>query len=63
MGMPTLAYRLLFGAHGTKALERSVLRLAGLSPIRTSYFGGVGSSPEDARTWLARVNRLGIKAL
>jgi putative NADPH-quinone reductase len=63
MGMPALAYRLLFGAHGTKALERSVLRLAGLSPIRTSYFGGVGGSPEDARTWLARVHRLGNKAL
>jgi putative NADPH-quinone reductase len=63
MGMPALAYRLLFGAHGTKALERSVLRPAGLSPIRTSYFGGVGRSPEDARAWLARVQRLGVKAL
>jgi hypothetical protein len=58
-----LAYRLLFGAHGTKALERSILRLVGLSLIRTSYFGGVGGFPEDACTWLARVNRLGIKAL
>jgi putative NADPH-quinone reductase len=62
MGMPSFAYRFFFGAHGTKFLERSVLRLAGLSPIRTSYFGGVGRSEKDAHAWLAKVHQLGLRA-
>lgn len=41
MGMPKAAYRLLFGAHGVKALEKSALGFAGMKPIRESLFGMV----------------------
>ena len=41
MGMPKAAYRLMFGAHGVKALEKSVLGFAGVKPIRESLFGMV----------------------
>jgi len=43
MGMPAIAYRLIYRSHGVKALNRSMLGLAGVWPIRTSYFGTIGS--------------------
>jgi putative NADPH-quinone reductase len=42
MGMPAIAYRLIYQAHGVKALNRSMLGIAGVWPIRTSYFGAIG---------------------
>jgi len=46
MGMPALAYRWVFGAHSLKSLERNVLRLAGVKPVRESIFGMVDSLSE-----------------
>lgn len=34
MGMPALAYRWYFFAHGLRGLERNVLRFVGIKPIR-----------------------------
>ena len=42
MGMPALAYRLVYRAHGVRAFNRSILGIAGIRPIATSYFGAVG---------------------
>ena len=42
MGMPALAYRLVYRAHGVRAFNRSILGIAGIRPVTTSYFGAVG---------------------
>lgn len=63
MGMPALAYRLFFGAHGLKSLERSVLDFAGIAPIRESLIGRVESSSVRHRArWLMRMQSLGRRA-
>ena len=49
MGMPALIYRVYFGAHGLKSLERSVLAFAGIGPIRESLIGRVESRGTESR--------------
>jgi putative NADPH-quinone reductase len=39
MGMPMLIYRWYFRAHGVRGLERSVLKFAGVRPVRETLFG------------------------
>ena len=58
MGMPALAYRLLYGAHGVKAFNRSILGIAGVRPIATSYFGAIGLE-KRCREALAMATSLG----
>jgi putative NADPH-quinone reductase len=60
MGMPVLAYRWWFFAHGLRGLERSILRFVGIKPIRESLFGMVGSANSDKRQrWLEQMRRIG----
>jgi len=62
MGMPVLAYRWWFLAHGLKGLERSILGFVGIKPIRESFFGGVGAASEATRRkWLEQMRALGAK--
>ena len=49
MGMPALAYRLMFGAHGVQAIAKSVLGLAGVAPVRLSLFGMIETKGAAAR--------------
>lgn len=62
MGMPALLYRSLFGAHGVRVLERSILWWSGISPVRTSYIGGI-AEPGDRRRrrWLRRAAAWGAR--
>lgn len=62
MGMPSLIYRSFFMRHGTKAFERGILNLAGIRPVRTSYIGGVATSPDKRRQWLVHAGALGAGA-
>lgn len=63
MGMPALLYRWYFRAHSVKSLERNILAFVGISPIERTLIGGVGApDPAKARTWLARLRRLGEAA-
>ncbi len=62
MGMPALAYRILFGAHGSRAFQKGILGLAGIKPVRTLYLGMVGTSPDRHRRWLGRMHARGAKA-
>jgi putative NADPH-quinone reductase len=57
MGMPALAYRLWFRAHGVKSFNRGILEIAGIKPVTTTYFGGValGRCDKDVE----RARRLG----
>jgi putative NADPH-quinone reductase len=62
MGMPSLIYRLYFRAHGTKAFEHGILRIAGIRSVRTTYIGGVGVSADQCRRWLSVLKKLGTRA-
>ena len=63
MGMPAIAYRLWFRAHGVKALERNILKFVGISPVRTTMIGGIGAIGEaKRRSWLEEMRRLGQAA-
>ncbi len=62
MGMPALAYRFMFGAHGVRGLEKSILEMGGMKPVRETLIGGVGAlSPKRLRDLFARMNALGRK--
>jgi putative NADPH-quinone reductase len=64
MGMPAIAYRLFYGAHGLKNLKRVVLRGVGFSPVRATLIGSVGTR---SRSSIARalhdVRELGRRGL
>jgi hypothetical protein len=62
MGMPSLIYRMYYRAHGTKAFERGILRIAGVRSVRTTYIGRVGISVDRCRRWIDALQRLGAKA-
>ncbi|PQA88370.1 NAD(P)H-dependent oxidoreductase [Hyphococcus luteus] len=53
MGMPALAYRWFFSAHSLKSLERNLLRLCGIKPIRETLFGLVEATGEEG--WKKRM--------
>ncbi|MDP3749023.1 MAG: NAD(P)H-dependent oxidoreductase [Phenylobacterium sp.] len=60
MGMPAMIFRVIFGAHGLKSLEKGVLWISGFKPIRHDLIGGVeGIGPRTRRRWLAAMERHG----
>lgn len=59
MGMPTLMYRWYFGAYGVRGFEKSMLRFAGIKPIRESFFGLAFSSQKTRERWLRQMRRCG----
>jgi putative NADPH-quinone reductase len=60
MGMPALIYRWYFRAHGVRGLERSILRFAGMKPVRESLFGMVEAADAARRQrWLDRMKDYG----
>ena len=60
MGMPALIYRLYFRAHGVRGLERSVLRFAGMKPVRETLLGMVDAASDARRHgWLDRMRDYG----
>jgi len=61
MGMPPLLYRTVFGARGIKGFTQGILRMAGLSPIRTTYFGGSAIAPPNCEKLINKVQQLGWK--
>lgn len=62
MGMPAIAYRLVFGGFGIRAFERGILRLSGVRPVRKSYFGGVELSERHRERCLKLVRGFGAAA-
>jgi putative NADPH-quinone reductase len=60
MGMPALIYRWYFRAHGVRGLERSVLKFAGMKPVRETLLGMVdAASDAERRGWLDRIRDYG----
>ncbi|HUA54730.1 MAG TPA: NAD(P)H-dependent oxidoreductase [Candidatus Sulfotelmatobacter sp.] len=63
MGMPAAIYRWYFRAHALRSLERNVLGLSGIRPVRATLVGGVDAMNDVARrTWLRKLRALGHKA-
>lgn len=64
MGMPGFVYRLWYGAHSLKSLERNMLKFIGFKPVRDTIFGMVEAVSDDKRrSWLASIEELGRKAI
>ena len=62
--MPAFAYRLMFGAHGVRALEHSILGFAGMGPIRETLFGAIEAvSDAERRRRIAQVRALGERGI
>ncbi|HVY87953.1 MAG TPA: NAD(P)H-dependent oxidoreductase [Hyphomonadaceae bacterium] len=60
MGMPAMAYKVMFGAHGVRGFESSILGMAGIKPIRETLIGGVGTlSRSQVEATLSRITKLG----
>lgn len=59
MGMPVLLYRWYFGAHGLRSFERSMLRFAGIKPIRESLYGLTFSNDKKRARWIEGMRRFG----
>lgn len=63
MGMPAAVFRIWFLGHGVKSLERSILAVVGVKPIRETLFGNVEAVGDATRQkWIARMRRLGARA-
>jgi putative NADPH-quinone reductase len=63
MGMPAFFYRLWYLGHGLAGMRRNILNFVGISPVRETLFGMVGSVDDAKRKhWLAKMRRLGAKA-
>ncbi len=64
LGMPAFVYRFYFGAHGLRSLERNILGMCGIGPIKESLCGNVDSAGEwQQRTWLTNMERLGRQGI
>lgn len=63
MGMPAAVFRIWFLGHGVKAVERGILAVVGVRPIRETLFGNVEGIGDATRLkWIARMRRLGERA-
>jgi putative NADPH-quinone reductase len=60
IGMPALVYRWYFRAHSIKSLERNVLGIIGISPVKETLIGMTGEmDAARASKWLGKLERLG----
>jgi putative NADPH-quinone reductase len=63
MGMPGAAYSLLMDQAVLKELERGMLGVSGIKPIRHDVFGGVGEVPDPKyERWISKARGRGKKA-
>ena len=64
MGMPAFVHRWYFQAHGVRGLERSILRFAGMKPVRETLLGGVGEADDGRRQrWLDQMKSYGARSI
>jgi putative NADPH-quinone reductase len=61
MGMPAFIYRWFFRAHSLKSLEKNILGLAGIKPVKHSLIGLAGLNNDKRVKWLNKIQALGQK--
>jgi putative NADPH-quinone reductase len=59
MGMPVPLYRWYFGAFGLRAFERSILKFAGIKPVRESLYGLALADERRRARWIEDMRRCG----
>ncbi len=59
MGMPALLYRWYFGAFGVRSFERSILRFAGIRPVRESLLGLTFADERKRARWIEAMRKHG----
>jgi putative NADPH-quinone reductase len=59
MRMPAMLYRWYFGALGVRGFERSMLRFAGIKPIRESLFGLTFADDKKRARWIEDMRKHG----
>lgn len=59
MGMPALFYKLVYGAHSVKSLERNILKFVGIRRIERMILGGVEANEDLRFDWLDQMRALG----
>lgn len=59
MGMPAFLFRWVYGAHGVRGMERSILGLAGIKPIQRTLIGPVPTDERKAALVIAKMRGLG----
>lgn len=61
-GMPAYFYRLYFGAHSVKSLERNILRFVGIKPVERSLIGNIEGDADERARWLRAMRASGSMA-
>ena len=61
MGMPVPVYRWYFGAYGLRGFERSILRFAGIKPIRETLHGLAFASEKSHTRSIEDMRRCGTR--
>jgi putative NADPH-quinone reductase len=59
MGMPVALYRWYFGAYGVRFFERSMLKFAGIKPVRESFYGLTFADDKKRARWIEDERRHG----
>ncbi|WP_107795174.1 NAD(P)H-dependent oxidoreductase [Nitrosomonas aestuarii] len=60
MGMPAFIYQWIYFAHGLKNLERNILALSGIGPIKSTLIGSIENMSEGRRVrWLTKIRKFG----
>ncbi|MFT4584686.1 MAG: putative NADPH-quinone reductase [Gammaproteobacteria bacterium] len=64
MGMPVFIYWWYFGAHILKSLERDILKVDGIRPIKEVLFGMVEAAINEKRQrWLKKMRSYGERGI
>lgn len=64
MATPASVYRLFYGAHTVKSLERNILKYCGISPVRTTLVGNIYKrSDRQYRKAIEQVRTLGVRGI
>ena len=62
MATPAAVYRVFYGAHSVKSLERNMLKYCGISPVRTTLIGSVyKKSKKQIEKNIAQMRPMGTK--
>lgn len=60
MGMPVPVFSLVLGGHGLDGLEKGLLMMTGVNPVRRTLLGGAqNDDPARKAQWLAKAEELG----
>jgi hypothetical protein len=64
MSTPAIVYRVFYGAHTVKSLERNILKFCGIDPVKTTLIGDVyKASPKALERSIAKVTEYGAQGI